>query len=90
LLRVEVRNGSSDVPTLEIEVTGTAFLYRMVRIIAGTLVDIGRGRLAPESVHKALASKDRRDLGVTAPADGLYLEHVELTVDTFDAWPKRG
>ena len=88
LVRVEVRNNSSDLRLLEIEVTGTAFLYKMVRIIAGTLVDIGRGRLEPSAIERGFESKDRRDLGVTAPADGLYLEHVELATETFDAWPE--
>src|SRR5690606_31408047 len=59
LVRVEVRNGSSDAATLEIVVVGTAFLHKMVRIIAGTLVDIGRGRLAPETVSTAFESKRR-------------------------------
>ncbi len=89
LVRVEVRNGCSDAGTLEIEVTGTAFLYKMVRIIAGTLVDIGRGRLDVGAIPRAFASRNRTDLGMTAPADGLYLEHVELAVDTFDDWPER-
>lgn len=89
LVRVEVRKGSSDAGTLEIEVTGTAFLYKMVRIIAGTLVDIGRGKLSANAIHKAFETKDRRDLGMTAPPGGLYLEHVELAVDTFDDWPER-
>src|SRR6187551_448816 len=89
LVRVEVRNGCSDAGTLEIEVTGTAFLYKMVRIIAGTLVDIGRGRLDAGAIPRAFETKARTDLGMTAPADGLYLEHVELGVDTFDEWPER-
>lgn len=89
LVRVQVRKGSSDAQTLEIEVAGTAFLYKMVRIIAGTLVDIGREKLAVDAISKAFQSGDRRDLGMTAPADGLYLEHVELAVDTFDDWPER-
>jgi tRNA pseudouridine38-40 synthase len=90
LVRVEVRNASSDERLLEVEVTGTAFLYKMVRIIVGTLVDIGRGRLDSSAIERAFQSKDRADLGMTAPAEGLYLEHVELAVETFDAWPEHG
>ncbi len=88
LVRVEVRNGSGDASTLEIAVTGTAFLHKMVRIIAGTLVDVGRGKLPPSAIEQAFESKKRSDLGVTAPPEGLYLEHVELAVETVDAWPE--
>ena len=80
-----VTNGSD-----EIEVTGTAFLSKMVRVIVGTLVVIGRGRLDERAIERAFESKDRTDLGMTAPAEGLYLEHVELAVETFDAWPEHG
>ncbi|NLX83040.1 MAG: tRNA pseudouridine(38-40) synthase TruA [Clostridiales bacterium] len=52
---------------------GDAFLYNMVRIIAGTLIAIGQGKLAPDAFAKALASGDRLDLGITAPAQGLTL-----------------
>ena len=54
---------------------------------AGTLVDVGRGRKKPGAVSRAYESGDRRDLGMTAPAQGLVLEHVELTEWGQDAWP---
>ncbi len=57
-------------------VTGNAFLYNMVRIIAGTLIDIGHGKLPPECLQAALNSGNRLDLGVTAPACGLELTEV--------------
>ncbi len=57
-------------------VTGNAFLYNMVRIIAGTLIDIGYGKLPPDCLEKALSTLDRLDLGVTAPACGLELTEV--------------
>ena len=57
-------------------VTGNAFLYNMVRIIAGTLIDVGHGKLPPECLQTALTSLDRLDLGVTAPACGLELTEV--------------
>lgn len=63
---------------LRIDVTGTAFLYNMVRIIVGAVVDVGRQRLEPGAVSRGLASLDRRSLGITAPPDGLYLEHTVL------------
>ena len=57
-------------------VSGNAFLYNMVRIIAGTLIDIGHGKLPPESLQKALGTGDRLQLGVTAPPQGLTLMEV--------------
>jgi tRNA pseudouridine38-40 synthase len=48
----------------------------MVRIIAGTLIDIGHGKLPPESLQKALETGDRLQLGVTAPPQGLTLMEV--------------
>ncbi len=56
-----------------IRVTGTGFLYNMVRIIAGTLMEVGRGSYPPEKVKEILAAKDRRAAGPTAPAGGLTL-----------------
>lgn len=58
---------------VEIEVSGTGFLYNMVRIIAGTLVEVGRGRMTPEGVSAALASRDRARAGPTLPPEGLCL-----------------
>lgn len=72
---------------LVIEVSGTRFLHNMVRIIVGTLVDVGRGKLEPGAVRRALASKDRMDLGMTAPAQGLYLQHIELLHPPREKWP---
>ena len=57
-------------------VTGNAFLYNMVRIIAGTLIDVGHGKLPPECLKIALETGNRLDLGVTAPACGLELTEV--------------
>jgi tRNA pseudouridine38-40 synthase len=59
-----------------IVVQGDGFLYNMVRTIAGTLLDVGRGKLAPRRVAEILASKDRTTAGPTAPAQGLYLASV--------------
>ena len=57
-------------------VEGSGFLYNMVRIIAGTLVGVGSGKLEPGAFRRAIASGDRLDLGVTAPANGLTLMEV--------------
>lgn len=60
-----------------IRVCGNGFLYNMVRIIAGTLMEVGRGNYAPEKVKDILASKDRAAAGPTAPACGLTLAAYE-------------
>ncbi|MEG0962213.1 MAG: tRNA pseudouridine(38-40) synthase TruA [Lachnospiraceae bacterium] len=54
-------------------VTGTGFLYNMVRIIAGTLIQVGIGELQPEDVSKIIEAKDRSSAGPTAPAHGLTM-----------------
>lgn len=56
-----------------IELTGNGFLYNMVRIIAGTLVDVGTGEIKPEDIEKIIESKDRTNAGKTLPPQGLYL-----------------
>lgn len=64
-------------PELHIVVSGSGFLYNMVRIIAGTLVDIGRGRLRYDTVRHCFHTGDRRDAGPTLPASGLMLEWIK-------------
>jgi len=62
----------------EIEVAGQAFLYNMVRIIAGTLMEVGTGKIAPDDIPKIIESRDRKMAGPTLPAKGLTLEEVYL------------
>lgn len=90
LQRVEVSEDPGDPRVVRVDVEGNAFLHNMVRILVGTLVDVGRGRLAPGAVGRALASLDRRDAGITAPPDGLYLERVFLGDEGTGAWPEDG
>ena len=59
-----------------IELTGNGFLYNMVRIIAGTLVDVGTGKILPEDIEKIIESKDRSLAGKTLQPNGLYLLEV--------------
>lgn len=59
-----------------IEITGDGFLYNMVRIIVGTLVNVGLGRINPDQIQGILQSKDRARAGPTAPPQGLYLVQV--------------
>ena len=61
---------------LHIEVTGDGFLYNMVRIIAGTLIEVGLGKRDPAEIADVIATKDRSVAGHTAPAGGLYLKEV--------------
>lgn len=56
---------------------GSGFLYNMVRIIIGALLDIGQGRREPSDIIDLLEKKDRRLLGATVPAQGLYLWQVK-------------
>lgn len=57
-------------------IQGNGFLYNMVRIIVGTLVDIGRGQLEAKDISDIIKSKNRQTAGHTAPPQGLYLEKV--------------
>jgi tRNA pseudouridine38-40 synthase len=87
ILRIEVRKDRRDERLFEVLVEGNRFMYRMVRIIVGTLVDIGRNRLPASAVVRALESRQRRDLGMTAPAEGLYLDRIVLDDEGTGAWP---
>lgn len=66
--------------SIKIVVNGNGFLYNMVRIIAGTLIEIGRGFYSPERVKEMLGSMDRSQTGPTAPAHGLRLVKIEYEV----------
>lgn len=59
--------------TVVIRVTGSGFLYHMVRIIAGTLLDVGRGRISAEDMPRILEARDRSAAGATLDAQGLFL-----------------
>ena len=63
---------------ISILIKGNGFLYNMVRIIAGTLMEVGRGAYKPEDVKKILEAKDRTKAGPTAPAQGLTLMSIEF------------
>ncbi len=62
---------------IEIRICADGFLYNMVRIIVGTLTEVAFGRFDPEEMPDIIASKDRTRAGMTAPADGLYLNSVK-------------
>lgn len=74
-----VRELSLDDPAtrVRIDISGSGFLYNMVRIISGTLVEVGKGRMKPGDIPAVLAAKDRRRAGPTLPGSGLCLEWIK-------------
>jgi tRNA pseudouridine38-40 synthase len=94
ITRVSVTRGGDgrsglDGRVVAILVEGNAFLYNMVRISVGTLMDVARGKLEEGTVARALAVGDRKTLGTTAPAHGLTLERAffDLPEEASDPWP---
>ncbi len=75
LYAVQVEEQGAD---LILRIRGNGFLYNMVRIIAGTLIEVGQGKREPESMRDVLEAKDRCAAGPTAPAHGLTLMKYEF------------
>jgi tRNA pseudouridine38-40 synthase len=73
LKRIEFEQQGS---RLLIRYTGNGFLYNMVRILTGTLIEVGLGQRKAEEIKKILDAKDRNEAGFTAPPEGLFLENV--------------
>ena len=71
-------NVKKEEDVIVIRIEGNGFLYNMVRIIAGTLVEVGNGRLEPEALRQILDKKDRSAAGPTAPACGLTMVGIEF------------
>jgi len=69
--------------TIEIEVQGEAFLYNMVRIIAGTLFYVGIGKIEVDEIADIIESRDRKRAGKTLPPEGLTLEEVYYDWDRY-------
>lgn len=67
---------------IAIRVTGNGFLYNMVRIIAGTLIEVGAGKHRPEEIKDILAAENRDAAGPTAPAQGLTMMGIEYKQET--------
>lgn len=80
MVRFDVVEGWAGEPSLvAVEVTGSAFMKNMVRILVGTLVEVGRGKRSPEDAVRLLGPVGRReDAGPTAPPEGLTLVRVRL------------
>lgn len=67
---------SQDEYTIQIEITGDGFLYNMVRIIVGTLIEVGTGRKNADDITGIIESRNRGNAGFTAPPQGLYLKEI--------------
>ena len=70
---------------IRITARGDGFLYKMVRILVGTLVDVAFGKFAPSDAIAILEAKDRAAAGATAPAEGLYLNRVFYKMDNLSS-----
>ncbi len=70
---------------IKMRVTGSGFLYNMVRLMAGTLLEVGRGKQEPQWVKEILASKERVTPGPKLPAKGLTLIQIEYPEDRENA-----
>lgn len=75
IYKAEVKQMPND--KIWIELTGNGFLYNMVRIIAGTLVEVGLGKIKANEINDIMESKRRENAGKTLPPQGLYLVNVE-------------
>jgi len=64
-------------PEVAVVIEGSGFLYHMVRIIAGTLAEVGRGRFKPSIINQVLKSAQRPQAGPTLPPHGLCLEWIK-------------
>lgn len=80
------RTEEADEELVLVEVTGNAFLHNMVRIIVGTLAEVGRGHRPPLWVAEALSACDRRAAGPTAPAEGLTFARVAYPEGALEIW----
>lgn len=83
--RIDSVEITRDGDIVHIDVVGGGFLKYMVRVMTGTLVDVGRGRFAVEHINWLLQHRDRKKAGVTAPANGLCLMKVYYPDDTTEA-----
>lgn len=92
IVSTSVSRNAGDPRRVELEVEGPAFLHNMVRILAGTAVDVATGRKKPGCMRLALQSGARTDSGRTAPPHGLMLAASEVAwpEGTGEPWPSRG
>lgn len=81
--RIDITVGEREDSTLRIDLEASAFLQHMARIVVGTLVAVGLGRLEPARLAPILASRDREQAEATAPARGLHLISVNYDLEEF-------
>lgn len=81
-VKEDVHDNESDIT---IQITGDGFLYNMVRIISGTLMEVGLGKKTPESIEDIIIARNREKAGQTAPPGGLYLKEVYYNKEDMDA-----
>jgi tRNA pseudouridine38-40 synthase len=89
MTRVSVET-ENDPRVVSIVIEGNAFLYNMVRILVGTLIDVARGNMPEGTIARALESKTRQKAGMTAPALGLTLEEIAVSLPegAGEPWPR--
>lgn len=86
LYRCLVRKENS---MITVSCVGDGFLYHMVRIIVGTLLDVGKGQIQPREIPDIIASQERKQAAMIAPAHGLILRHVHYTEESpFTVFPE--
>ncbi len=83
------RPGTITPREIVIRVSGTGFLYNMVRIIAGTLMEVGRGALEPADMEAILSARDRSKAGPTAPPEGLTLVRYQILSENSDKFVRK-
>lgn len=81
--RLEVSENENRDSTIRIEIEASGFLQHMARIIAGTLIAVGRGRIAARDMGGILAGRDREAADITAPGKGLYLVRVAYDLERY-------
>lgn len=81
VMHISDNSGYGNIKEIILEITGDGFLYNMVRIITGTLIDIGTGRITDKSAMDIIEAKDRKFAGHTAPPQGLYLAEIYYDID---------
>ena len=74
---IQVCNIKKNDECIVLNISAKSFLHSQVRIIVGTLVEVGKGKIKPDAIQRIIESKDRKKAGPTAPAHGLYLAKVE-------------
>ena len=80
-----IERSPEDPSEIELRIEGNGFLYNMVRIITGTLVEVGLGKRRPEDLEEMIESRDRSRAGIIAPAGGLWLDEVFYREQSYGA-----